>query len=627
MLVWKDAVMFVWGDVATRLFLLVTATCACSVVASRLLSVFSWPLSKRREGDCRLQIRTLDGSHLYYDGAPWPVYDARFNLSLSWLYDPIVVVKQNPQRLLARLGRSLNDILFPAQRHSDTTVLINSFRWGKDQHLQRILTDCISRAPSIAAGKYLSRGRRIVLMPYGPEWKRHQSAFAKLLTRERLRKEWAKAVRVEAMVMVDHLKDMACLDDGKAVEEISRFAASSVLQIAYARRAATLDDPVLNSLEVVSKNMSKAFKPGNCLVDSCPLLDILPAWVSPWKRRLNADHAFEMAVFTNLLQTVEDRLGDHVGDGHEDPDIIIPAERCAAAQLLHGEDNFDRGDVAYLAAGLLEAGAETTAMTITAFLLGASANPNYVAHAQREIESLMVGRQSAPDFEDLEMLSSGYVSGFVREALRLTPTCSSGMAHTTTKAARHHIDVHGDREKTAATLDIPSGAAVLANIYGLHHDPQAFPDPWRFDPARWLPFPQTTGDYTHACFAFGFGRRRCPGSKLASYSVTMAVVLLLWCYDFKLDSDVAREVWAEIQRAESAESIKEREAAMQEQEDEGARLHMALIDAYITFRMSGAQVAKCVRLIPRYGVSGEDPLSIVEHTLAALRKERQQLGS
>jgi cytochrome P450 len=32
---------------------------------------------------------------------------------------------------------------------------------------------------------------------------------------------------------------------------------------------------------------------------------------------------------------------------------------------------------------------------------------------------------------------------------------------------------------------VPRGSLVFANVYGLHREPGAFPDPERFDPERW----------------------------------------------------------------------------------------------------------------------------------------------
>jgi cytochrome P450 len=62
---------------------------------------------------------------------------------------------------------------------------------------------------------------------------------------------------------------------------------------------------------------------------------------------------------------------------------------------------------------------------------------------------------------------------------------------------------------------IPEGATVIANIFSLARDGDIYPDPLEFRPERFLgPSPQVDPRK----FAFGFGRRACPGAcSLASH--------------------------------------------------------------------------------------------------------------
>lgn len=646
----RITVMWEWwyivGDSRALSLLLAIACFLAIAITSCARGVAKWKRLARTSQEDH-QVPTLEGNELYYARTRWPVYDARFNLRLSLLHGPVVRVRLRSTSLVARLMRSwMDSFLRDTATSSDTTVLINSLA-GDNGALRGLLNACASRAPSLAAGKYLSRGRRIVLMPYGPEWLRHRKAFASLLTREKVKGLWAEALRFEAMVLVDRLaEDSGRAPDGLAgrtslADEVSRFTASTVLQIAYARRAATPDDPVLRDLEVVSQNIAGAFRPGRYWAESFPVLDVFPALISPWKRKLNAHHAFEKGIFRDLLQDVEDRISSNgearAVDRHA---IMIPVEECAAAQLLptqvsHG---LDRDAVAYLAAGLLEAGTETTAMTINAFLLGAACNPEYTRRAQAEMDSLMTAsapgdRKTVPRFQDLEGLP--LLSGFVKEALRLTPAGASGVGHTRAAAGQQSFDLtkkdrNGEGEEGARRLDVPSGATVLANIYGLHHDSKTFAHPWRFDPGRWLSKPDEAGrktlDHTHACFAFGFGRRICPGSTLACYSLTMAIALLLLCFDFSW-TDEAWRVCAEMTAQKDEEDaawerlvgdgergVVERERAMRDfHRSEEERVGSVLVDAHIAFKLSRAQLGACVRLVRREDGVG---LGVVRDALA-----------
>lgn len=655
--------MFEWIIPDDHGFLsLVAAGCLLVALAhTTLLPIASaLPTAKRRPGLLSTpdSIPALDGDGLYYDRTQWPQYEPRFNLRLSSLYGPVIRVETGPKNWPARLFRWLNRCLHPAWRPSDTTILVNSLA-GDDGTLKKLLNACASRATSIAAGSHLSRGRRIVLQPYGPDWARHRKAFSSLLTRDKIKSHWTKALRFEAMVLVDRVAGLAAASAASEtawlVDEISRFTASSVLQITYARRARTPEDPVLADLETVSKNIGNAFTPGRYWVEQFPVLEYLPALISPWKRRLDADHEFESELFSRLLQGVEEKMRPGA-DFTPAADVVISVEECAAAQLLDSQEShqLDRDYVAYLAAGLFEAGTETTAMTINAFLLAAACYPEHIRRAQAEMDDHMrrrygAGTGAVPVFEDLEQLPR--LAALVKEALRLTPTGSSGVGHTPTSGKpmsftwihdeEEHKQHHQEQQQEHPSpqrrlrLDVPARATVLANIYGLHHDAAVYRDPWRFDPDRWLAPPprvddagaaaassrdapgrqgsRSSLDHTHATHAFGYGRRICPGAALASYSLSMAIALLLLCFDVELRAEAARGWCAEMEAqvgdecgrwmdlfGEAGRRALEREQASREDyEDERDRLGRVLLDAYITFKLSRGQLAQCVCLKPR----------------------------
>ncbi|KAK7705172.1 hypothetical protein SLS64_008066 [Diaporthe eres] len=450
------------------------------------------------------------------------------------------------------------------------------------------------------------------------------------------------------MVMVGRIAELGgssrSPSDTTVLDEVSRFTASSVLQITYARRAETPDDPILRDLQVVSQNIASAFTPGKYWVEDFPLLDIFPTFVSPWKRKLTADHRFEMALFERLLHGVEASLDGSQGEGssnHCKPrdqagGSVIAADQCAAADLLRTKQfQLDRESIAYLAAGIFEAGTETTAMTLNTFILAAACYPEMTRRAQAEIDDYMSSKdrceELVPTFADLQQLP--YLGAVVKEALRLTPTGSSGVGHTPTKMEPYFLDIDCDGVGGTDKLTIPPGATVLANTYGLHRDHDRYPDPWRFDPGRWIApvasdeEPPSRGencstsghslDYTHANFAFGFGRRICPGSSLASHSLSMAMALLLLCFDFELtdraeahrhgvekqDREEFRR-WAELfpGAGGGAQAAMHRERASKlDHQDEGDRIGRGLIDAYIAFKLSREQLAECIRLEPRKG--------------------------
>lgn len=472
------------------------------------------------------------------------------------------------------------------------------------------------------------------------------------------------------------------LSDIRLLKEVSRFTASNVLQIAYARRASTPDDPVLGELEIVSQNIASAFTPGKYWVETFPILDWLPLFVCPWKRKLDRDHAFEKGLFTRLLGGVEAKLSAKPKASHHAlSESAISVNECAAAYLLDNRTSLqlDRDDIAYLAAGLFEAGTETTAMTINTFLLAAACYPRIVQRAQAELDARLghgnrdggMDALCPPEFEDLQEME--YLGALVQETLRLTPTGSSGVGHTPSGSAVQSLHLHkteGGEQDMQRRLDIPPNAMVLGNIYGLHHDPILFSDPWAFDPTRWLvsdahatsPNPNennnTTGrrpppppprnylDPTHRnAHPFGFGRRICPGATLASYTLSMAIAMLLFTFDIDLTPH-AQKTYQEMKAMDQKECNdwaslypnhrcdhhhhhhRDRGSVKGEQQAKGGieppdqpkeDIGRTLLDAHVTFRLSKEELAECIRLTPRRG-RGRDRVRAVQEALAGMQK-------
>ncbi|KAF9560815.1 cytochrome P450, partial [Agrocybe pediades] len=144
--------------------------------------------------------------------------------------------------------------------------------------------------------------------------------------------------------------------------------------------------------------------------------------------------------------------------------------------------------------------------------------------AQAEVERV-VGDSRLPDFEDRPAMP--YVEAMLLEVMRWAVVTPLGVPHRMVKD-----DVYGGYR-------IPAGTTVTANVWAILHDEEIYPEPFRFNPERFLkdgklvfdqPDPTTIG-------AFGFGRRICPGRYLASNSSWIAIVSILAIYDISKAKD------------------------------------------------------------------------------------------
>lgn len=160
---------------------------------------------------------------------------------------------------------------------------------------------------------------------------------------------------------------------------------------------------------------------------------------------------------------------------------------------------------------LLEAGAETTTNALETFVLAVRLHPHTIGPAQAELDAV-IGSSRLPTVDDRPSLP--YINAVVKETLRWRPVTPQAVPHLNTE------------EDEYMGYRIPKGSIIIPNVWGIHLDPEIYPNPNDFQPERWLK-PETEGTTVeHA--AFGFGRRVCTGQHIAYNSLFLNIARLLW---------------------------------------------------------------------------------------------------
>jgi len=151
---------------------------------------------------------------------------------------------------------------------------------------------------------------------------------------------------------------------------------------------------------------------------------------------------------------------------------------------------------------LLVAGHETTA-TALAWALRFIAPDRPLARRLRD-------EIATADGDPLKIAKLELLDGAVKEALRLQPV----------------IPMVGRLLAEPATfgkLRLPAGAVVAPSIYLVHHRPDLYPEPERFNPDRYATFKPATWEL----LPFGGGLRRCIGAAFAMYEMKMVLAAVL----------------------------------------------------------------------------------------------------
>lgn len=80
---------------------------------------------------------------------------------------------------------------------------------------------------------------------------------------------------------------------------------------------------------------------------------------------------------------------------------------------------------------------------------------------------------------------------------------------------------------------LEKGTGIWVPIFGLHRDPEYFPDPERFDPDRFLP-EEIKNRNPAVYMPFGDGPRQCIGIRFAMLKARVALVTLLTNFEFSV---------------------------------------------------------------------------------------------
>ncbi|HEX6239371.1 MAG TPA: cytochrome P450 [Polyangiales bacterium] len=145
----------------------------------------------------------------------------------------------------------------------------------------------------------------------------------------------------------------------------------------------------------------------------------------------------------------------------------------------------------------LLAGHETTANVLAWALVLLADQPELRARVERELDSVLHG--GAASLSHLSQLP--LTLRVLKETLRLRPS-----VYLLGRRALKPTRIGGYR--------VRKNQVVLLGVYGMHHRPDLYPDPERFDPDRFLPEREKNLP-RHAFAPFGGGQRTCIGNHFA----------------------------------------------------------------------------------------------------------------
>jgi len=155
---------------------------------------------------------------------------------------------------------------------------------------------------------------------------------------------------------------------------------------------------------------------------------------------------------------------------------------------------------------LLNAAHETTAASLAWTFCHVSRDEDVLERLRQELHDTFRSGPVAP----ARIGELSYLDAVIQESLRLTPVTMAVL-----RRVNEPVRIGG--------YEIPPGVNIAAPIYAVHHHPDLWPDPERFDPER---FAGNQG-VPHTFLPFGGGARRCLGAAFSTFEMKLVLAEVL----------------------------------------------------------------------------------------------------
>lgn len=162
-------------------------------------------------------------------------------------------------------------------------------------------------------------------------------------------------------------------------------------------------------------------------------------------------------------------------------------------------------------------GYETSAATLTFLAYNLACNPEVQEKLIQEIDSV-VEKSEQLSYDLIGEMK--YLDRVVSETLRLQPPVI--------RAERTAVENYKIKN---SDITVTKGMIVGFCIYAMHHDPEFYPEPEKFDPDRFLP--ENANHPAYAYLPFGAGPRHCLGMRFALMEIKLCIANALRSVRFR----------------------------------------------------------------------------------------------
>ncbi|KAJ6508727.1 cytochrome P450 [Mycena sanguinolenta] len=434
--------------------------------------------------------------------APYPIIGNLRDLppKLSWL-------------TYIKWGRQYGSDVVHASALGQHIVVVNSIKAAVELFEKR--SHIYSDRPVITMIELMGWDFNLGFMPVGDRWRQHRR-----MLQQNFRRDMSRNYHPVQMKKIHQLLRGLLSSPQDFREHLKTLAAAIIMATLYGYDVQPQNDHFVALSENAVQKLSQAVFPGAVAVNTFPILRYLPSWIP------GAGFQRFAAESRRLTKEMREVPFEYVKQNRRDGlDSKSVTARLLEANQARG--HHDEAAIQEATAVAYAAGADTTVSALASFFLAMATHPEVQRKAQTEIDTV-VGDHRLPGFEDRSSLP--YVEAVYREVLRWRPVLPLGVAH-----ASCADDIYND-------YFIPKGATVIGNAWAMTRDESIYPDPERFDPARFFTTDGKLNDDT-IILAFGFGRRICVGRHNADATVWATIVSVLSTFSItKAKDDTGKDI-------------------------------------------------------------------------------------
>ncbi|KAG8912689.1 hypothetical protein FRC00_003985 [Tulasnella sp. 408] len=404
-----------------------------------------------------------------------------------------------------------------------TAIVISSAAVVKELLDKRSATTA-DRPPNHIAMR-VADGKNMVLAHYTDDWRALRRAAHEILTPQACERH----LPIQQAEATQFMHDLLTRPND-FYTSARRYSSSVIMSVLFGQRSPRFNTPATKDFFHVQHLWERALEPGaHPPVDLFPILQKVPERFAAWKRLCTEVRRLQRKLYFGLLEQVEKRTARGEANGCWMETVCVRAE----------EWKLDRELVGYLGGVLLEGGSDTTSSFLQSLILALVTHPEVQKKAQEEIDRV-IGNDRAPVLGDIEHLP--YCQAIILETHRWRPVIPLyPRSSTQVEFYNGHV--------------LPKGTIIFVNTWGIFHDPNVYENPDEFNPDRFIESEfgikreAREGDRDRRNnFAFGAGRRICPGIHLANNSLRINTVNLLWAFNFLKAKDasgkeITPDVW------------------------------------------------------------------------------------